>query len=74
MVLVCLAIWQDHLIQESCDANLGRHRYRDSGDKMFLFLYIILQDLVIKSYSNIMSKSPLRLVTILPSLVAIDTV
>ena len=55
MVLVCLAIWQDHLIQRSCDANLGGHRYRDSGDKMFLVLYIILQDLVIKSYSNMSS-------------------
>ena len=40
---------------------------------MILVCHVILQDHVTKAYSNIMGGNQSRLVTILPSLVAIDT-
>ena len=50
------------------------HRYSSSGDIMVFVSLVTLQDHVIKVLNDFMSKSSLRNVTILPSLVVIRTV
>ena len=51
-----------------------RFRYSSGGHIIVLVCHMILQDHVIKGPSNIMGRSPIGLVTILSSLVAIDIV
>ena len=50
------------------------HREHGSRDIMVLVCHIISQDRMTKVSSNIIGKSPSRIVTILPSLVVISTV
>ena len=49
-------------------------RHCGSEDMMILVCHVILSDHVTKGFSNVMSGSPSRLVTILSSLVARGTV
>ena len=49
------------------------HRHCGSGDIMVLFCHVVLQEHVTKGPSSNMARSPSKLVTILPSLVAICT-
>ena len=49
-------------------------RHRGSGDIMALVCHAILQDHVNKGSSNVMGRTSSRLLTILPSLVAMSTV
>ena len=64
----------DPLMVSHIDAKFGGHRHCVSRDITVLVCCIISQDHVIKKYTNVMGRSPLRLVTILPSLVNIETV
>ena len=66
--------WWDPLMISQPPARFGGRSHRRSGDKMDLVCHKISQDYVTKGLNVIMSKNPLRLVTILLSLVAIDTV
>ena len=50
------------------------HRYCVSGDIMVLVCHVISQDHMTKEWGNIMGRSPLWQVTILPNLVVIGTV
>ena len=50
------------------------HRYCGSGEIMVLVCHVILEEHVIKGWSNIMGRGKSRQVTSLPSLVAIGTV
>ena len=54
-------------------ANFTRHRHCSSGDIMVIVYHVILQDHVIKGSCDVMDRSPSRWVTILPSLVFINT-
>ena len=56
------------------DAKFGDHRHCGSRDITVLVCCIISQDHVIKKQANVVRRSPLRLVTIAPSLVNIETV
>ena len=53
--------------------NFDGHSHGGSGDIMFLICHKISQDHRTKKHPNIMSMSPLRLVTLLLSLTAMDT-
>ena len=54
--------------------NFDGHSHGGSGDIMFLICHKISQDHGTKKHPNIMGMSPLRLVTLLLSLMAMDTV
>ena len=55
-------------------AKFAYHKHGDRGALRFLVCQVLSQDHETKKYSNIMGSSPGRLVTILPSLVAIGNV
>ena len=55
-------------------ATFDDHRHCGIEDIMILVCHEILQDQVIKRSCNFMGRNPSRYVTILPSLVVIDTV
>ena len=64
----------DPLMVSHIDAKFGGHRHCGSRDITVLVCCIISQDHVIKKYTNVMGRSTLRLATIPPSLVNIETV
>ena len=66
--------WVGPLLVSHILAKFGGHSHRGSGDIIVLFCHAILQDHVTKGYSNIMERNLATLVSILPSLVAIDPV
>ena len=84
MFLVCHVILQDHITirnsnlwvraleGQSLPCQVWGHKHCESGD-MILVYHVISKYHMTKGQSNIISISPSRLVTILPSLVAIDT-
>ena len=85
MVLVCLVISQDHIIRGSCYFQVGAHqgyhsakflghRHSVNGVIMVFFCHMTFQYHLITVLNDVMIRSPLRYVSILPSLVAIDTV
>ena len=55
-------------------AKFGGRRYCSSRDKLFLICHVIKQDYVIKEAGDYNDSSHSRLVSILSSLMAIDTV
>ena len=57
----------------SSSAKFGGQRHSGSGDIIFFIYNVILADHVIKVLNDFMGKSPLRYVTILPSMMAIGT-
>ena len=54
--------------------NFGNHIHFASRDTIFLIDHVILQDHVIEGSSNFMTRSLLRELITLPSLMAIDIV
>ena len=52
---------------------IGGHEHCEIGNVMVLVCHVISQDRKTKGLSNIMSRSPLKLTTTLPSLVVLDT-
>ena len=86
MTVVCHVILQDQLIQGSCHfmgvptygshttAKLDGHTHHCNRDIKRSVCHVISPDHLTKRYSNIIGRSPCRLVTILPSLVVIGTV
>ena len=86
MTVVCHVISQDQLIQGSCHfmvvptdgshttAKLDGHTHHCNRDIMGSVCHVISPNHLTKRYSNIMGRSPCRLVIILSSLVAIGTV
>ena len=69
---VHVSLWMGSPMVYQTPAKFGGHRLCGSGDIMVLVSQVISLNHLIKKYSNIMGK-PTRLVTILPSLVAIGT-
>ena len=66
--------WVGPLLVSHTLVKFGGHSHRGSGNIIVLFCDVILQDHVTKGYSNIMEKNLATLVSILPSLVAMDLV
>ena len=80
-------ISQGHVIKESCNiigkspkreyyhsANFGCHRHCSNRDMMVFVCHVTSQDHMIKALYDFMIRSLSRYITILASLVAIDTV
>ena len=54
-------------------AKFGGHRHRGKGDTMVLVCHVFSQDRAAKKLSNVMGRSPSKIISRLPSLVAIST-